>query len=243
MQSYSIAYPGLKNSMFLKASIWLRLFNCASSGRLVEKPFIYIWSEFFHSGSKNNRCDGWCENLWTLSSIDGQYLGPTPVISPLYIGERCELVLITSCTLSFVLTVWHGSFFGLKFLVKKENGTGFLSPKSTDVFFQSMLDFSARGGVPVFNLIVLNPIELRYSVIPIEEDSPILPARIFLSPTWIIPDKKVPHVITTALQNNFSPERNTTPSIFPLFITKETTSPTTTSIFLFCEISFETYLS
>ena len=88
-----------------------------------------------------------------------------------------------SCTLSFVLTVWHGSFFGLKFFVKKENGTGFLSPKSTDAFSQSMLDLSARGGVPVFSLIVLKPIELRYSVIPIEEVSPILPARIFLSPT------------------------------------------------------------
>ena len=35
-QSYSIAYPGLKNSTFSKALIFFKLDNCTDSGRLVE---------------------------------------------------------------------------------------------------------------------------------------------------------------------------------------------------------------
>ena len=85
--------------MVFRLSTWI------DSGKLVEKPFIYIWSDRYHSGSKNNKCDGCSENRFTLSSIEGQYLGPTPFISPLYIGDSWAFLSIILCVFSLVLTV------------------------------------------------------------------------------------------------------------------------------------------
>ena len=45
-----------------------------------------------------------------------------------------------------------------KLLVNKEKGVGFSSPKSSTVLFQSILDLSNLGGVPVFSRIVFKPI-------------------------------------------------------------------------------------
>ena len=41
-------------------------------------------------------------NLTTLSSIDGQYLGPTPLMLPEYIALRFIFFFIILCTVSFV---------------------------------------------------------------------------------------------------------------------------------------------
>ena len=71
---------------------------------------------------------------------------------------------------------------GLNFSVKCENGAGFLSPNSSVVFDQRILDFKALGGVPVLRRIVLKPKETKFSVIPSDRTSPILPAGAFLSP-------------------------------------------------------------
>ena len=70
---------------------------------------------------------------------------------------------------------------------------------------------SNRGGVPVFRRPVLNPRAPRDSVIPTDPSSPILPAKIFLSPTCINPDKKVPHVKTTAFPKTEEPSRREMP--------------------------------
>ena len=61
------------------------------SGRLVEKPLTYIWFEPCHSGSRYNMCVSWSLNLCILSSIEGQYLGPTPPTSPENIGLDLRL--------------------------------------------------------------------------------------------------------------------------------------------------------
>ena len=66
--------------------------------------------------------------------------------------------------------------------VKCEKGIGFSSPYSSLSRDQLIEERKTLGGVPVFKRIVLNPKEIKHSVIPSERDSPILPAGIFLSP-------------------------------------------------------------
>ena len=46
-----------------------------------------------------------CANRTTLSSMDGQYLGPTPSISPEYIGERCSAPRMMSWVFSEVCVI------------------------------------------------------------------------------------------------------------------------------------------
>jgi hypothetical protein len=78
-----------------------------------------------------------------------------------------------------------------------EKGVGDESPLEISVLSQLIVDDISRGGVPVFSRPDLNPKEQSDSVIPIDPPSPILPAKIFLSPMCILPDKKVPQVKTT----------------------------------------------
>ena len=58
-----------------------------SSGSDVENPFRYISTVLAPSGSIKSWCLFLSENLSILSSIDGQYLGPTPLILPVNIGD------------------------------------------------------------------------------------------------------------------------------------------------------------
>ena len=102
IQSYSIAYADLVNSAFSSPGIvWYKAI-CTSSGKEELKPCIYISSVSIPTGSTNAWCLGLSLNLTTLSSIDGQYLGPVPFISPPYNGDLCKLSLIIWCVFSFV---------------------------------------------------------------------------------------------------------------------------------------------
>ena len=97
IQSYSIAYAGLVNSACSNPGIVRYIAICTSSGSDELIPCIYISSVSLPIGSTNIWCLSLSANLTTLSSIDGQYLGPVPVISPPYKGERCKFFLIISC--------------------------------------------------------------------------------------------------------------------------------------------------
>lgn len=50
---------------------------CKCAGYEVDKPEIYTSLVSNPSGSKNKWCESLSENLTTLSSIEGQYLGPS----------------------------------------------------------------------------------------------------------------------------------------------------------------------
>ena len=59
----------------------------------------------FREKSVNEIDNGWrflSENFTTLSSIEGQYLGPVPSIIPENNGDLSKLFLIISCVFSFV---------------------------------------------------------------------------------------------------------------------------------------------
>ena len=62
--------------------------SCALLGRLVDIPFGYIKSLFIPSGSIKIWWLSLSLNLFTLSSIDGQYLGPIPTMSPEYMADK-----------------------------------------------------------------------------------------------------------------------------------------------------------
>ena len=76
--------------------------------------------------------------------------------------------------------------------------------------------FKIRGGVPVFNLPVVNPRRLKLSVKPNTPDSPKRPQGASYSPIKILPPKKVPVVRTAARQGIILPRSVTTPIIFCL---------------------------
>ena len=62
-------------------------------------PFGYIRSTPIPSGSINIWWLFFDENLKTLSSMEGQYLGPIPEMFPEYMAERCvfsEIILWVS---------------------------------------------------------------------------------------------------------------------------------------------------
>ena len=66
-------------------------------------PFGYTRSLFIPSGSIKIWWLSLSLNLLTLSSIDGQYLGPIPTIFPEYIADRWVLSFIILCVSWFVL--------------------------------------------------------------------------------------------------------------------------------------------
>ena len=67
-------------------------------------------------------------NLFTLSSIEGQYLGPLDSMLPSKRGESFKFSEIISCVLLFVCVIKHGICFDLILSVRKEKGSGTLSP-------------------------------------------------------------------------------------------------------------------
>src|SRR5690242_21122829 len=75
----------------------------------------------------------------TLSSMDGQYLGPTPWIAPVNIGDRSRAPRMISWVRSFVCVIQHGSCRGCisRRPTKEKTGSGEspgcspMAPKST----------------------------------------------------------------------------------------------------------------
>src|SRR5579871_5210376 len=88
-----MAYPGRIISAFCKPGIDATIAACTSTGMLVDIPFTYTSCVSRPSGSRKIWCLVLSGNLTTLSSIEGQYRGPTPAIWPLYKGERAMLSL------------------------------------------------------------------------------------------------------------------------------------------------------
>ena len=66
--------------------------SCTAGGSEVESPFTYISVVSSPSGSRNTWCRGASGNFTILSSIEGQYLGPRPLIAPPYSADspRCR---------------------------------------------------------------------------------------------------------------------------------------------------------
>ena len=102
IESYSMAYAVLIISTFSNPSNVLYIWICTSSGNDDDIPATYISNVSSPSGSINIWCLFLSGNFITLSSIDGQYLGPTPSIAPLYIGDLSILSLIILWVSSFV---------------------------------------------------------------------------------------------------------------------------------------------
>ena len=75
---------------------------CTSSGKEEEKPWMYSSSVLRPMGSMNSWCRGFSENRTTLSSMEGQYRGPTPSITPENRGERWRLSRMTRWVFSLV---------------------------------------------------------------------------------------------------------------------------------------------
>ena len=73
---------------------------------------------------------------------------------------------------------------------------------------------SILGGVPVFILSVLTPIETSCSVSPWEDNSPILPPSIIVRPINNLPLRKVPAVRITVRDLKIAPVSVLTPQIF-----------------------------
>ena len=170
-------------------------------------------------------CLSWWLNLWTLSSIDGQYLGPTPLTSPENIGLLCMFSSIIFLVKDEVYVVWQGMFFGLNFSVPYEKGMDFLSPGAKLKLFHSTVLASSLGGVPVLSLPDLKPMRKSDSVIPSAAFSPILPALIFFCPICNNPFKKVPHVRMVAEHPILEPSLSITATTLLLATSTSTTSP------------------
>ena len=149
----------------------------------------------------------------TLSSMDGQYRGPLPMIFPPYRGERCIFSLIILCVSSLVKVIQQ-FWLGLSiFSQSKENGSISSSPSCTSNSSKSKELFLTLAGVPVFILPTWNPYSLSFFPSPNAAPSPSLPEGASYSPMNILPSMKVPVVRTTTLALIFHPLSVTTPTI------------------------------
>ena len=67
-----------------------------SSGREEEKPWMYSSSVSRPMGSMNSRWRSLPAKRTTLSSMEGQYRGPTPSMTPENRGDRSRLARMTA---------------------------------------------------------------------------------------------------------------------------------------------------
>src|ERR1017187_413178 len=117
-----MAYPGRVIYAFSKPLIERTRFNFTSKGKLVDIPFGYTSLVFNPSGSRNIWCESLSAKRVILSSMEGQYLGPTPSITPVNNGERSSPARIISCVSLFVCVIQQGSCLGCcSGFPKKEN--------------------------------------------------------------------------------------------------------------------------
>ena len=65
-------------------------------------PFGYSSWVSRPSGSTKIRCSVRSAKRTTLSSMDGQYRGPTLSITPVYMGDRSRPARMIRCVVSFV---------------------------------------------------------------------------------------------------------------------------------------------
>ena len=136
--------------------------------------------------------------------------------------------MIISWVILLVFVVWQGTFGGVKLVVRKEKGLGFLSPNTLSTLSQSIEFARRRGGVPVLRRPHTKPNEIRDSVIPSEDSSPILPADIFLFPICTRPLRKVPQVNTRERQESLVWSSIVTPETEPFLVRTLRASPSIT---------------
>ena len=166
IQSYSIAYAFLTILTCSRPGTVLYIAYCTSSGIELLIPPRYISFVYSPSGSMNTWCLSLSANLTTLSSIEGQYLGPVPCISPEYNGERSILSFIILCVSSLVYVSQQltCSFCTVAGSVSNEKGTTVLSPNCSVILLKSMERLSTLAGVPVLNLLTSIPLFISDSV-------------------------------------------------------------------------------
>ena len=147
-------------------------FEGQARGKAIDINIHWVWRP---SGSRKSWCASFSANLTTLSSIDGQYRGPTPSIRPVYIGDLSRFARIMSCVRRVVWVIQQGvcSTWNIRspeeFRVKRsagsfsrnsgrnENAGGGSSPSCRSHRVKSIERAFNRQGVPVLNL----PIQIR----------------------------------------------------------------------------------
>ena len=140
-----------------------------------------------------------------LSSIEGQYLGPMPLMTPLYRGDLDMLELMISFVSSVVHTDQQGvcsseGFGRMPFIsLSYENGGTSSSPSCLVIFVKSQLLELTLTGVPVLNLNIGMPRPARLADSPSERGSPSGPLSVMTSPLIVRDSMYVPEQMTTAL--------------------------------------------
>ena len=104
--------------------------------------------------------------------------------NPPYILDLFKLFSIILWVSGVVYIKWQGTWLLISYRasISWENVYGFESPFSILVLLKSMLFFSILGGVPVFNLIILNPYDFNLSLKCIDGFSPFGPLLVLVEP-------------------------------------------------------------
>src|SRR5271166_5349845 len=137
------------------------------------------------SASSGSRKIWWLsrsEKRTTLSSIEGQYLGPRLEIAPECIADRDKFKRTIRCVFGVVRVIWHGSWGVITEVVQYEKNSGGSSPSWTSRPAQSIVLPSNLGGVPVLSLARFSPATPRLRAKAPEARSPKRPATTVVSP-------------------------------------------------------------
>src|SRR5208283_2083013 len=151
----------------------------------------------------------------------GQYRGPTPTISPLYMADLCrfdrtmravsdEVCVIQQETCSDPggqpsrvspdCSTWNNC--SMSRVSWKANRVGTASPFCSAILLKSRLRPRTRGGVPVLKRRSSMPISIRLADNVLELKSPSLPPSFLFCPICISPRRNVPVVTTTHFPRN-----------------------------------------
>src|SRR5699024_9236789 len=84
--------------------------------------------------------------------MEGQYLGPVPLIIPEYIADKCKLSSMTWCLLPFVYLKLHGSRSRIYPVVSKLHALPTSTPGCVCILAQSVHVSSPRCRAPVLSL-------------------------------------------------------------------------------------------
>jgi len=179
------------------------------------------------SGSRKTKCEVLSANRTILSSIEGQYRGPTPSICPPYMAERSRFSRIMSWVFSFVWVIPHEIWRVKGALFIKENSVGSSSPGCESSTSQLIVFPFNRGGVPVFRRPRERSKLSMRSASFTEGSSPIRPPGRDTSPIWMTPRRKVPVVRTTECADISDPSARITPRTAWSCIKKSVASPST----------------
>ena len=180
------------------------------------------------SGSRKIWCDCLSANRTILSSIEGQYLGPTPSICPPYIADRERLSRMIWWVVSLVWVIPQAICRASGALDRKEKSVGSSSPGWLSSRAQSIVRPSRRGGVPVFRRPRGKSKPCIRSANAIDGASPMRPAAKLSSPIRMRPRRNVPLVRITVCARTSSPFARRTPLTTLPSRSRSTTSPART---------------